>query len=443
MRHLKQIVALWFGIVLLVGGMAWAAPQDQAKKISYTLAEFNAYQAIVAEKDPQNQIKSLDDFVQKYPSAELRDLLPFVYKAYYADYNNLKNYTQAFVYVDKMLGLGEQINAYDRLAALAARATPYVQASADKTLETPDAYAKARDAAAQGLQTLDQWQKPANTSDDAFKKAKQALGELFDTTAGIADTGLKDFKGAKTSFKAALAIDPDNAWTHYRLANDYLQDKPPQPLDGFWEMSRAIALKVSSTDAVKSYLRDQILTYQQLGCDKLVDAEVNSLIILASSSSDLPASLTIPSADDLEKVRADTANFIPWLQEGGDHGKVMWLATCGAEYPDVPVEVMEVTPGEGDNLTLKVYRPIAADADAQAKELGAATTPNMEVHVAGQPEAKRIHKNDEVRFTGTLTAYTQSPFLLTWDMAKINAADIPSDKATSGAPKRRTLPAEK
>ena len=32
----------------------------------------------------------------------------------------------------------------------------------------------------------------------------------------------------------------------------------------------------------------------------------------------------------------------------------------------------------------------------------AATAPNMEVHVVGQPDAKRIQKDDYVRFTGTL-----------------------------------------
>jgi hypothetical protein len=51
----------------------------------------------------------------------------------------------------------------------------------------------------------------------------------------------------------------------------------------------------------------------------------------------------------------------------------------------------------------------------------AAIAPNMEIHLVGQPDAKRIQKDDYVRFTGTLTGYTQSPFLLTWDAAKVKA----------------------
>lgn len=440
-RAWKWIGAASLTAALLAGSSAvtaWAAPQDQAQKPAYTLPEYNAYQAAHSEKDPQAKVKALDAFVMSYPNSAL---LPYVYRDYYLSYYQLKNYPQTLDYVDKLLALGDKIDLGTRLESLVARGQAYFVGSTDKALQTPEAYTKARDAAAQGLQTLAQWQKPANMTDDQFAAQKKSIGILLNSVAGLASSGLKDSKGAETAYKAVLAIDPNDALTHYRLGIAYLQETPPVALDGYWELSRAIALKVPSTDQVKAYLRNQVLKYQQPSCDKLVDDEVNNLVTLAAASSDRPASLTIPSADDLMKARDDTANFIPWLQEGGDHGKVMWLATCGLEYPDVGVKVIEATPGEGDNLTFKVYRPIAADADAAAKEMDAATTPNMEVHVAGQPDAKRVQKDDEVRFTGTLTGYSQSPFLLTWDMAKINAEDIPAEKAAPGA--KRKLPVKK
>ena len=65
-------------------------------------------------------------------------------------------------------------------------------------------------------------------------------------------------------------------------------------------------------------------------------------------------------------------------------------------------------PGDGDNVTLKVYRPAAADPDAATKEMDAATDPNMEVHVVGQPDAKKLMKDDQVRFTGTLSGVLRS-----------------------------------
>jgi hypothetical protein len=127
-----------------------------------------------------------------------------------------------------------------------------------------------------------------------------------------------------------------------------------------------------------------------------------------------------------------------WLQQGGDNGKIMWLATCGLEYPDVAVRVMEARPPEGENITLAVYRPAAVDPEAASREMEEATAPNMEVHVVGQPDAARIQKDDYVRFTGTLGGYQQSPFMLTWENAKINPEDIP---AAGGARPARRAPA--
>jgi len=77
-------------------------------------------------------------------------------------------------------------------------------------------------------------------------------------------------------------------------------------------------------------------------------------------------------------------------------------------------------------VTLKVFR-----APTQ-EQMEAATAPNMEVRIVGQPEARRIPKDDYIRFTGTLTGYQPTPFLLTWDESKVNAEDIPAETAAPG-----------
>ena len=78
---------------------------------------------------------------------------------------------------------------------------------------------------------------------------------------------------------------------------------------------------------------------------------------------------------------------------------------------------------DGDSVTLKVFR------GATPEEIEAATDSNMVIHIVDQPEAKRLEKDAVVRFTGTLTGYTQNPFMLTWDKAKINPEDLPEEKA--------------
>jgi hypothetical protein len=213
---------------------------------------------------------------------------------------------------------------------------------------------------------------------------------------------------------------------------------PPDAPNGFWELARSIALKGPGEAQVRTYLRNQLLHYQQPSCDKLADDQINQMITLAGTSADRPASLVIPSAEDLQKARDDTGNFLPWLQEGGQHGQTMWLATCGLEYPDVGVKVLDLMPADNDNFTLMVYRPAASDPDAAEKEMDAATMPNMTVHVVGQPDAKRLMKDDAVRFTGTLSGYQQSPFMLTWDNAKVNPEDLQPAPAGGKRPARTT-----
>lgn len=431
--------ALWLGVALLGTGAAaaWAAPQPQAApaaKPAYTLAEYNAYTAASHEQNAAQKIMLLDDFVMKYPMSAL---MPFVYRDYYLGYYGTKNYPKAIDYADKEIALGDKVDIGTKLEAYIVWATAFFTDQSDKALQTPEMLTKTKGAATDGLKTLAAWQKPDKMTDDAFAKQKTSTAVLFNSVAGMAESSLKDYKSAETSYRAALTIDPANAVTHFRLGVADLQDMPPQSVDGFWELSRSIALKGPGEDQVRTYLRSQLLHYQQPSCEKLGDDEISELVTLAGSSNDRPATLAIPSADDLQKARDDTMDFLPWLEEGGDHGKTMWLATCGLEYPDVAVRVMNITPGDNDSFTLDVFRAATQEA------MQAATAPNMQVHIASQPDVKRIMKDDFVRFTGTLSAYTQNPFMLTWDNAKVNPEDLEPDKPAAKKPAGKAAPPKK
>ncbi len=426
---------LW--IVLGAGagaGRLLAAPQDAQQKPAYTMAEYNAYQAADKEANPQQKIKLLDDFVKQYP---MSTLLPYIYRDYYLTDYALKNFAGTMEYADKQLGLGEKIDAQGRLEALVARAQAYYVASSDKAFQTADIQTKARDAAINGLKTLNEWKKPDAMAQDAYDQTKKGYTVLFNTIAAMTSMALKDYPAAANYYKAVLATDPNDAVSHFRLGVVYLQMTPPQGADGFWELARSIALKAPNAAQVQTYLKNQLIRYQQPACDKLVDDQITELVTLAGTSADKPATLNVPSAADLQKARDDTANFLPALKAGGDQGKVMWLASCGLEYPDVGVRIMEAPAAEGDNVNLKVFR------GATPEEIEAATEANMLVKVIGQPEAKRLEKDAVVRFTGTLVAYSQNPFLLTWDKAKINTEDLPEEKAAPKKGPAKKAPAKK
>jgi hypothetical protein len=238
------------------------------------------------------------------------------------------------------------------------------------------------------------------------------------------------------SFKAVLALNPDDLSTNYNLGKAYTCTTPPQQMDAFWYFAKAVTSKGATqkqSATVKDYLRKLVTNYQGGNvCDSLTDGEMNELLQLAGSSADRPSSYSLPGAADISAIQKDMtiASVFADLKAGGDKSKLTWLAACGLEFPEVPGKVIEVVKGEP--LVLKIAF-VTSDA-----EFDAATTPNMDVKIVGQPEAARVEKDSPVHFTATLVSYDPGPaFFLHWDKGKVKAEDIPKEKAPPKRPVRR------
>ena len=420
------------------GLSAWARPQAPAAggqdagqaKQPYTMAEYNAYQAAKAETSPAQQVKLLDDFVSKYPNSAL---LIYIYPLYMQSYGQLKDYPKVITYADKLAGLGDKISAAERFNAYYTHAIAYsTLLSANKDAAKDTAMAKAaQDAVTAALKTLDEVKKPDGVADDAWATQTKTFRMTLNSIGAQAASVQKDSAGAIAFYKAYLVLNPDEPITNYNLGKLYLAMTPPQTMDGFWYVARGAASK-SATQAqakqLKDYLRKLVQNYQQAACDNLTDAELNELLQLAGGSADRPASYNLPSSADLDAARKDMtiASVVADLKAGGDKSKVTWLAACGLEFPGVPGKVIENV--AGDPIVLKVAFVTSDD------EFNAATTPNMDVKIAGQPEVARVEKDSAVHFTGTLTSYDPDPaFMLHWEKGKVNDEDIPKEKT---APKK-------
>lgn len=426
--------------------------QDQAKP-SYTLPEYNAFQAANSEKDPQARLKLLDDFVSKYPNSTL---MPYVYQLYYQTYNQNKDCVKTIDYADKLVAMGDKVGVDVRLAALQTRVQCFsaIFPTIAKAPDIQDQLTKERDAALEGAKLLDGFAKPANAtmSDEDFKKQKMPGLNFFYAAAGFADLQLKDNAGAIQAFKNALANKPDDAVSAYRLGLAYLTSNPSQSLDGFWALARAINLKVPDADKIKNYLQQQILAYEQPGCDSQAADQVNELLQLAQNSPDRPTTWTLPAQADLNTVRqsSNILSVITDLSGGGDKAKTTWLAICGAEFPEVVGKVIDVKPGAG-------FVDFMVFTGASADEMQNATTANMDVKVwtsappagnapaagaagsAGggssapvppQPDVARLQKDDGIRFSGTIVSYDPTPFVLHWDQVKVDPSIIPEKGST-------------
>jgi hypothetical protein len=426
------------GFMLCCGahGQAQAAPAQEgaAAKQPYTIAEYNSYQACAAEKNPPQLVRCLDDFSSKYPNSAL---MIYVYPLYYSAYGQQKNYAKEIEYIDKLEMLGDKVDPLVRYGALYGRAVAY-----NAMNSTDPAQAKiARDKALLALKMLPDLKKPDNLDEKAFADQKKSGGILLNFTAAQAATVMKDYPAAVESYKAILVLTPDDAVSNYKLGQVYLAMAPPQQMDAFWSIARAVGKSAADQQSkLKAYLRKLLVNYQQASCDTLIDAELNELLQLAANSPERPADYKIPSAAELTAARTDMtiASVITDLKAGGDKAKVTWLASCGLEFPDVPGKLIEVS-GEGDAVNLKVAF-VTSEAEFQA-----ATVANMDVKIAGQPEAAKLEKGNPVRFTATLSAYDPDPaFMLHWEKAKVNAEDLPKEKTpTKRAPAKRPAPRKK
>jgi tetratricopeptide (TPR) repeat protein len=439
-------LALTAALCLILGNgriayaQAPATGQDAgaAKAPEYTLAEYNAYQACAGEKTPGPLIKCLDDFVSKYPNSTL---LKYIYPLYYQAYSAQKNYTKMIESADKLAALGDKIDALTRFNAYFTHATSYYSMVSDPAAgpaasKDPALAKAAQDSVASALKSIDELKKPDTVADDAWAKQMMQSKITLNGIAALAASNVKDCAGAVASYKAVLALNPDDFTSSYRLGLAYMCMNPPQQIDAFWSIARAVTAK-GATQAqaakVKDYLRKIIGNYQGGNvCDSLTDAELNELLQLAGSTVERPGSYSLPSAADLAAAQKDMtiASVITDLKAVGDKGKLTWLASCGLEFPEVPGKVIEIVPG--DVIVLKIAF-VTSDA-----EFDAATVPNMEVKVAGQPAAARVEKDSAIHFTGTLVSYDPDPaFFLHWDKAKVKDEDIPKEKAAPKKPVRK------
>ena len=409
--------------------------QDQgAGKQAYTMPQFNGEQACAQERNPTTQAKCFDDLLAKYPDLS-PELLKFIYPLYVQDYGQLKDYQKVIVYADKMVALGDKIDAIAKFNAQYSHAMAYTTLLSDPTKGKQAAQDQAlakgsQDDVAAALATLEGVKKPDGVTDDAWAAQVKQFKIALNSVGAQAATVQKDYPSVINFYKAVLVVDPEEPSTNYNLGRTYLLLSPPQQMDAMWYVARAVTSKKASQQQVtqiKPYLRKLIENYQGGSvCDSITDSELNELLQLAGSSADRPASYTLAGGADLDNARKDMtiASVVADLKAGGDKSKLTWMASCGLEFPGVPGKVIEVVPAAGSTALILRIAFVTSDA-----EFDAATTPNMEVKIADQPEAARVEKDGAVHFTGTLVSYDPDPaFMLHWEKGKVNAEDIPKEK---------------
>ena len=120
-----------------------------------------------------------------------------------------------------------------------------------------DNLAKAKQYGEQGLQALQNMQKPDGMSDADFTKLHNETGAIFDGAVGFAALQAKDFPTAQKDFHEAVARESQpNIADIYPLATADLEAKPMNP-EGFWFIVKAANLAQGRGPAADPGLRQE------------------------------------------------------------------------------------------------------------------------------------------------------------------------------------------
>lgn len=120
-----------------------------------------------------------------------------LYHDTFVAYYELKNYPKTIEYADKLLAFEDKNpSPGNRVSGLGMRVTAFCVGSGYHLFETSDDYAKARDAASRGIETLKQWHTYGNMDEAYLAPYKEYLGNLFHSVLEFAEAGLGGDKSA-------------------------------------------------------------------------------------------------------------------------------------------------------------------------------------------------------------------------------------------------------
>jgi len=437
----------------------WAASPlaPQEKKPQWkSRDEYDAYQAIVGEQDPNKKIQLAQAFLEKFKDSDFRDL---AYLEVLGAYQRLGDGIKAVEAGQKALDANpDNLDAHTRVAYLfpfAFSPTIYVCPNHPEVVqrrpgscpscgtvleprddpEAPSKLSRAESDAKRGLELVQKAQKPENVTEDQFNQGIKARRAVFNSLLGFAGLQRKDYAGAVTSLKAAAEDNPSYSYGFYWLGLSYLSLTPRDYDNAVWNMARAISLAKAArdpnADAWEKYLRQTYIGYHGN------DQGLADIVTQAASSSTPPegfkvAPMEVPKETGNKSIDAFNQIFFQ-LKFGGERAQKLWDDLKGEPF-GVGGYVESVEKGTEPGLYL-----VRIDVLEQSKATDGMY--DIELRDSTQPNVKNLSKGDAVHFKGTISAYTATPnLIITLDSATINEDEIPEQPKVAPKPKPKPRP---
>ena len=385
-------------------------------------AEYDLYDAIQKDNNPQTRLEKLNQWKEKYPSTDFKDLRETAFLTTYAAVGKVQ----------------EALNTANEILAANPKDFPALYYTALLTPQlvtlnikpTDDQIATAEKAANSILGGA----KPAAVSDADWQKAKGDVEAIAHKTLGWVAMQRKQPDAAETEFKKSLEINSKDSEVAYWLGIVILQErKPEKQSEALYYYARAAAydgpgaLAPAGRDAVKKQFSDLYARYHGSadGMDQILQ--------MAKANPTPNPDFKIQSTADIEKAKleqeqaaiAANPQLALWKnikQElTGPNGASYFESSMkGTLLPEFTAKVISMSPA---------VRPKTVVVG-----IANATTPDATLRFE-TPLPGKVEPGTVLSFQGVPESYTPDPFMVTFVVEK---SKLKGWTGTNPAPARRT-----
>lgn len=413
LRIAATTAALLIGQVLFAqqGGPQW---KDRA--------EYDLYDSIVKDGNPQTRLEKLDKWKKDYPETQF---IANRRQVYLATYQQLNRPADVFSAAKDILAAdANNLQALTALSVFVFRFSPAPSA---------DDMATAEKAAGQLVSGIDTYfaadKKPAGATDAQWAQSKKEVLMYAQNALGWIPMIRKEYEKAEVELIKSLQVEPNNAQVTYWLAGVIVAQKKVEKLPAaLFHFARAAyyegpgALNPEGRKQIIPYFEKQYINYHgdKEGIEKVIEA--------AKLSALPPAEWKIKSIVDREKeneaAELENAKKFPdkalWKDIKtaltGDEGQAYFESSMkGAALPGgIEKAGVKVTKFKG--------KLVSAVPETNPKEIVLSISGDIgDVTLKlDSPLRGKMEPGGEIEFEGVASSFTKEPFMVVFDVEKAN-----------------------
>ena len=424
---LHRVVKGVLGIGLAAAFIAMPLLAQAQKKVK-DQGEYDLYNAVVKETDPNKQLQLLQTWKEKYPDSDYKEERAVMVSQ---DYVKLGKPAEAIKTSQDVLALNPK-----NLTALVTIVNKAIQVNPP----TPESMTAGEQAANSLLSNTDSL-KPENVKDADWNTAKPQIEQIAQTTLGWIKMQQKQNDASEASFRKVLQANPKNGQVAYWLGTVLYAQKKYVP--GLFEFARAAvytgegALPDSVRQGADQFLQRAYKGYH--GSDEGLDA----LKKLAANAALPPDDLKIDSvtviAAGQQQAEEDFIKAHPDIK--------LWRvlrdalkADGGEAYFNANVKDALIPPQEGEFkqfkgkvVSMENPKEIVVAVDDTDGPTGDSTLV-FEAAIKG-----KLDPGAEISFAGAPQSFTKDPYNLKFAVERKNVTGLPA----APAPPVRRAPAKK